>query len=362
MADHFNRHGDYISTKTQAEHRVMEWIAKNKIHPDAVVSVLNEKRGYTKKSSPYKTTDGIADRIFDNEEREAIQTLGYDARDIVEEMISGHRTLEDMKDYLTEIMEGEIKEEEGPIFDVDNVDTTESTDSKLSNLYLIRNNKWSGDVSTLSPLEKVVYLKMQEVKEGPREDTNLEKRATAIHKELTKEIISNVNDSTSFQYVGDMLKLIKTQELSITDILSLGSLINNPVNNLRPAQRTMLNNELIKILQDSKYEGSTIETLNDGIVMIMPSEDNMISLQRYSDGSTSSVKPLAFIESAKNVLTPGTDFDASMFDKKVTKENATQLSEAFSEIFSNFTEAVSEFSKLDQKDLRSSILEELNQC
>ena len=36
LGDHFYRHGDYISSMTQAEHRIFEFLSKNKIHPDTL--------------------------------------------------------------------------------------------------------------------------------------------------------------------------------------------------------------------------------------------------------------------------------------------------------------------------------------
>lgn len=361
LKDHFLRFGETIVSITQVEFMIYDFIRENKLHP----SITNEKRSYTSSDSTFISADGIANAIFDNLQEEQIERLEKEGRNIVDEMISSFDTITEMREYLVNEMVNEKNAENQYTDSAAETELAELEDMQMedaalaeyykSAVYLISNDGYTGDLNALTTEERNLYDLIQAVKVSKTKQ--VETRATELFNQMQSEGI----DSTQYDYINNVTIALKASDISLKDTVALYSLINNPLNNLTPKQRSFVNTLIGKRLHSVDFQGEVVVS-DDSIMRIINANGGNIILQRLDNGKVVSMNSFDLAGSITAVLESGTEYDPSGFDNKLDDDNAKDLSTAIGEIFNNFTESMDEFKSMNETTLMNSIVEELNKC
>jgi hypothetical protein len=368
LRDWYFRFDGDLHVESQAEYLVYDWLRTHKVHPSAIP--VKEPRSYTSNSSPYKSFDGIADVIFDIDQQAQLTIIGVDVRDLVDSILANYKTVSSLRDHLVNTMgEEKVSEDDnyGPDMESDVNDSLEVDEESLleydkalaeyyqSTTYLISNDAFTGDLSTLSKEEQNLYDLVQSLKKGKS------KQLQTNSVELNEKLKPSEIDTTGFLWVGNAATMLKKNNVSLSDTLALYKLVINPSNLLTDNQRNYLKGLISRQVNSDSNIGKVVTT-NSGIMRIVSSDKNNITLQLLWNGSIVKMSIQQFGKDASAVLEEGTEYDPIGLDNKLNSENVQDLSSSLNEIFDNFTDSMNEFASLNEVDLNKSITEELNKC
>jgi hypothetical protein len=367
------------ATSIQMEYLVYKWLQDNTVAPTAMP--VREKRNYVRANSKNKTADGIADIIFE-EWQDELNRLRRDGVDIVNDVLAKgerktlqryfkdeYRNALSEEDRLNELYEQyQLEIEEAQELS----DIADIREFEQSTAFEILSGLFEGDPTTLSSPERKLYEEVY----GPIKDdfippsdlTPLEAAASEMDKELSSMHIDQGNRT----YIHNAIRKINSPESELIEILAVNQAITNGLRSFSPAQLKRINLEASRAITDPNYEGKVISIKSDdselipsGAYKIIPAMQQgavMINLLNLETKVSYSLTPTQVLNYADNVLEDESVFSQSDLNTDFEDQDLTDLKTDYSEIFSNFSNNMSEFSDASTEVLTQQIFDELNKC
>lgn len=360
----------------QAEYLVYDWLRNNKINPAAMP--VREDRTYTNESSPHTTTDGIADLIFE-EYADNLERLGIKGMDVVESMISQYENLILMKSYFSNIIQEEQdrqsrEEREAAEMEKEREDeirsgllTTsiqEQEELESSVTYQIITGVYSGNINDLNASDRKLYEELypEAFEQGlsQAKASELEKKAADLQDKLMQGEIDRSNENLVRKVKG----LVRSVNNTVEDVVTAYVLVNNPMGTLSEAQKDMLNKNIFQAILSPRFEGNVVVSKTHGAVRIIPNESNFneVAVQELERGNVYAAGPKEFLDEIVDVLSEQEEYQEIPVDPKTDPAELKPVKEAYSEIFSNFSNSMTEADEISEADLKKSILVEINKC
>lgn len=346
----------------QAMYMVYEWLQNNKVHP----SLPGEKRSYQSKKSPDKTFDGIAHKIFDGVvDEENLERDFNGSPNLTEEIINMYTDLAFFRADLIENME-EVKEKEADLYD-DGATESQLREEFIENertkfygtkAFLILSGYFEGNLENLTEGERELYRSTA--------TAYIDEVLTPVEAEIlaiNDDVFSNKRQDKSLErYTDWVINRIQQKDVALQEIVALHRIITKGKANLANNQSA----EIMKVIHSRITEGdfvySTILAGKD-ILRVMPGS-NVKNIEFFNVETEKTIvvpihEALTMID---EVIESGTEYLKNNADTDINEEDSGTLKQAYSDIFVNLAETISEVEDMEPEVLKASIIEELNRC
>ena len=401
-------------SEEQAMYLVYEKLRNEKIHPSLITKDLarGEESLYsalTSLKSKFKKADGFAHEVFQGDYKDKLDdSTGITSTNIVINVLKLGRTLSEIRDYFVDIYLEEINAENRDNDDREAAQKASedelnealenylkskefaqyNSDFDASVMGQLLNGTYEGTRDQLKTdvekrtFDEMDYANVSEKKEdedGEEEDDDFGPKNTLspIQKKTADFIFTNPqlnNARGTFNQHGALMGLINDnlsfKDLAVLYVLSVENLLGHSreqnkgiigavLNQLAAFGNNYYTNVAIDLKETGKVPAGVYAILNQDTVTNTPLP---IKIQNLETNEVYTIEPIVLLNALNDVLDENTLIENKSLNFTATNDTIEDAMSSISDIFSNFKEGIDEFKDLEEDDLMSKIVDNINNC